>query len=262
MFLLGKKALEQRQVLQQIAFVKGAPFAVLVRCDHGLTLEHTLTLQTIPACTQRLERASSDTTTCLLAEKQAFSNCFYYPNQLSVSILHCSKQCNQGRIFPLLAWSAPISASVLLTALLGTSVDPCWTPLGQSYCKNTLCFTTWAFPLPANCHREDTALEKEVTKWMWMPLRDWAMLLAWGQVQKRTQREQRGSRARLSGACKEHQELSVHCQKHWNCSQYLSRLLAQAGKPRPHQLPPQKHLLGKGKPALILCALWENLTVV
>lgn len=28
-------------------------------------------------------------------------------------------------------------------------------------------------------------------------------------------------------------------------------------KPRAHQLPPQKHLLGKEKPALILCALWK-----
>lgn len=38
----------------------------------------------------------------------------------------------------------------------------------------------------------------------------------------------------------------------------LHALGAQAGKPRPHQLPPQKHLLGKGKTALILCALWEK----
>lgn len=136
-----------------MVFVKGAPFAVLVRCDHGLTLDHSLILQLTPACTQWLERASSDTTTRLLAEKQAFSNCFYYPNQLSISILHCSKQHNQGRIFPELAWSAPIGASVLLAALLGTRVDPYLPPLGPTA-------RTPSASLPGPSHYLQTAPEK------------------------------------------------------------------------------------------------------
>lgn len=63
-----------------MVFVKGTPFATLVNCGHSLTLEHTLILQIIAVCTCWSERAGSDTRVRLLAEEQAFFNCFYYPD--------------------------------------------------------------------------------------------------------------------------------------------------------------------------------------
>lgn len=38
----------------------------------------------------------------------------------------------------------------------------------------------------------------------------------------------------------------------------LQALRALVGKPRAHQLPPQKVPLGKEKPVQILCVLWKN----
>lgn len=172
-----------------MVFAKGTPFAVLARCGHGLSLEHNLILQIIPVCTQWLERASSDTTIRLLAEKQAFPNCIYY--QTCWVSLFCIAINSAIGAQSSLCWPGQ-HLSVQVCSSLHSWEEawiPSWPPLGattRTPCLHHLGLPAVQIACSANCHREDTALEKEGTKWMWMPLRVHAMLLrplTWGQVQ-------------------------------------------------------------------------------
>lgn len=160
-----------------MVFVNGTPFAMWVPAEMWPQPNPWIYANSPDycSCTCWPEQAGSDPRTHLLAEKQAFFPIvFITQTSLSISILHCSEQYGQGQIFSSLIQSTSALASVLVIAFLSRRVDHLLTISGSHY-KNTLHLPTsylaTSITCGVNCHREDTALEKDDIKWMSRPLR-------------------------------------------------------------------------------------------
>lgn len=160
-----------------MVFVNGTPFAMWVPAEMWPQSNPWIYPNSPNYCSHTCwsEHAGSDPRTHLLAEKQAsFPIVFITQTSLSISILHGSEQRGHGQIFSSLIQSVPTLASVFVTAFLGRRVDHLLTIYGSHY-KNTVCLPTSYLAPPitcgVNCHREDTALQKDDTKWMSRPLR-------------------------------------------------------------------------------------------